>query len=86
MVSGIQVNGVPLVQLPEKRMHVVKVDMGHAQRTKYAAWMGAGRAVVRGFIASETLLRNWAHVLQILTRYVNTPSHQVLHRRLNSKV
>ena len=64
----MQVNGVPLVQLPEKRVHVIKVDMTRAQRTKYNAWMGAGRTVVRNFIAADTLMQNWAHVLQILTR------------------
>ena len=64
----MQVNGVPLVALPEKHVHVIKVHMTRAQRTKYNAWMGAGRAVVRNFIASDTLMQNWAHVLQILTR------------------
>lgn len=64
----MQVNGVPLVQLPEKKIHVIKVDMTRSQRTKYNAWMGAGRTVVRNFIAADTLMQNWAHVLQILTR------------------
>jgi hypothetical protein len=65
----MQVNGLPLVRLPEKRVHVLKVDMTRPQRAKYTRWLGAGRNIVRGFIAADTVMQNWAHVLQILTRY-----------------
>jgi hypothetical protein len=71
----MQVDGVPLVVLPDKRVHVVKVDMPRSQRKKYAAWMAAGRSVVRRYIDADTLTRNWAHVLEILTRCATTCMH-----------
>lgn len=63
-----------MVELPEKRIHVVKVTMGGEQRGKYEQWAAAARAFVSAHLDADTLLRHYSSVLEALLRCALRPS------------
>ncbi|EFN54350.1 hypothetical protein CHLNCDRAFT_135608 [Chlorella variabilis] len=63
-----QVNGRPLVALPDKTVHQVAVQLDAASRAKYERWQAAGRAIVERHLEEGTLLQNYTMVLEVLLR------------------
>lgn len=64
----MQVGGRPVVELPEKRIHVVKVAMAREQRAQYERWAAAARLFVEAHLDADTLLRHYSSVLEALLR------------------
>ena len=56
------------MELPEKRIHVLKVDMLREQRSKYERWVAAARRFVEAHLEADTLLRHYSSVLEALLR------------------
>lgn len=57
-----------MVELPEKRIHVVKVAMAREQRAQYERWAAAARLFVEAHLDADTLLRHYSSVLEALLR------------------
>lgn len=70
----MQVSGRPVVELPEKRVHIVKVAMQRKQRSKYEAWAAATRPFVLAHLEANTLLRHYSSILEGLLRCA--PAHR----------
>eukprot|EP00892_Ulva_mutabilis_P006202 jgi/Ulvmu1/3954/UM018_0177.1 len=64
----MKVGGRSIVELPEKRIHVVKVNMLREQRSKYEQWAAAARTFVAAHLEADTLLRHYSSVLEALLR------------------
>lgn len=62
------------MELPEKRIHVLKVDMLREQRSKYERWVAAARRFVEAHLEADTLLRHYSSVLEALLRCPSGPS------------
>lgn len=63
-----QVDGRPLVELPQKTVYRVVVKLDPASRAKYTRWQEAGREIVQYHLQHGTLLANYTAVLEILLR------------------
>ncbi|XP_026195328.1 helicase-like transcription factor [Anabas testudineus] len=63
-----EVNGRPLVSLPEKTVCVEKVELSQAEREEYELARNEGRNTIGRYVAEGTVLSNYAHVLAILMR------------------
>uniref|UniRef100_A0A671VD37 Helicase like transcription factor n=1 Tax=Sparus aurata TaxID=8175 RepID=A0A671VD37_SPAAU len=63
-----EVNGRPLVFLPEKTVCVEQVELSRTEREEYELARNEGRNTIRRYVAEGTVLRNYADVLAILMR------------------
>ncbi|XP_061157136.1 helicase-like transcription factor isoform X2 [Syngnathus typhle] len=63
-----QVDGCPLVTLPEKSVYVEQVELSAAEREEYDVALNEGRHTVGRYVAEGSVLRNYADVLAILMR------------------
>uniref|UniRef100_A0A3Q3WKV6 Uncharacterized protein n=1 Tax=Mola mola TaxID=94237 RepID=A0A3Q3WKV6_MOLML len=63
-----EVNGRPLVSLPEKTVCVEQVELSRSEREEYELARTEGRNTIRRYVAEGTILRNYADVLAILMR------------------
>uniref|UniRef100_A0A7N6FCT2 Helicase-like transcription factor n=1 Tax=Anabas testudineus TaxID=64144 RepID=A0A7N6FCT2_ANATE len=63
-----EVNGRPLVSLPEKTVCVEKVELSQAEREEYELARNEGRNTIGRYVSEGTVLSNYAHVLAILMR------------------
>ncbi|CAJ1074379.1 helicase-like transcription factor isoform X1 [Xyrichtys novacula] len=63
-----EVNGRPLVSLPEKTVCVEQVELSQAEREEYELARKEGRSTISRYVAEETVLRNYADVLVILMK------------------
>ncbi|XP_061780443.1 helicase-like transcription factor isoform X1 [Nerophis lumbriciformis] len=63
-----EVNGRPLVTLPEKCVCVEQVELSAAEREEYELARNEGRHTISRYVAEGTVLRNYADVLAILMR------------------
>ncbi|XP_036927016.1 helicase-like transcription factor [Acanthopagrus latus] len=63
-----EVNGRPLVLLPEKTVCVEQVELSRTEREEYELARNEGRNTIRRYVAEGTVLRNYADVLAILMR------------------
>ncbi|KAG7238033.1 hypothetical protein INR49_031387 [Caranx melampygus] len=63
-----EVNGRPLVSLPEKKVYVEQVELSQQEREEYELARNEGRNTIRRYVAEGTVLRNYADVLSILMR------------------
>ncbi|XP_076604419.1 helicase-like transcription factor isoform X2 [Chaetodon auriga] len=63
-----EVNGRPLVSLPEKMVCVEQVELSQSEREEYELARKEGRNTISRYVAEGTVLRNYADVLAILMR------------------
>ncbi|XP_038585569.1 helicase-like transcription factor isoform X2 [Micropterus salmoides] len=63
-----EVNGRPLVSLPEKTVCVEQVELSQPEREEYELARNEGRNTIGRYIAEGSVLRNYADVLVILMR------------------
>ncbi|XP_067471478.1 helicase-like transcription factor isoform X2 [Thunnus thynnus] len=63
-----EVNGRPLVCLPEKTVCVEQVELSQPEREEYELARNEGRNTIRKYVAEGTVLRNYADVLAVLMR------------------
>ncbi|XP_044079838.1 helicase-like transcription factor isoform X2 [Siniperca chuatsi] len=63
-----EVNGRPLVSLPEKTVCVEQVELSQPEREEYELARNEGRNTIGRYVAEGTVLRNYADVLAILMR------------------
>ncbi|XP_055361627.1 helicase-like transcription factor [Betta splendens] len=63
-----EVNGRPLVSLPEKSVCVEQVELSQWEREEYELARDEGRNTINRYVAEGTVLSNYAHVLAILMR------------------
>ncbi|XP_054652675.1 helicase-like transcription factor isoform X2 [Dunckerocampus dactyliophorus] len=63
-----EVNGRPLVTLPEKSVCVEQVELSASEREEYELARNEGRHIISRYVAEGTVLRNYADVLAILMR------------------
>ncbi|XP_078133618.1 helicase-like transcription factor isoform X2 [Sander vitreus] len=63
-----EVNGHPLVSLPEKAVCVEQVELSQTEREEYELARNEGKNTIRKYVAEGTVLRNYADVLAILMR------------------
>ncbi|KAM6960682.1 helicase-like transcription factor [Aplochiton taeniatus] len=63
-----EVNGRPLVTLPEKSVCVEPVEFTQQEREEYELARAEGRNTIRRYVAEGSMLRNYADVLAILMR------------------
>lgn len=61
-------NGHRLVELPPRNVNIVPVVLSAAEQAKYKRWEEAGRRVVAGHLAADTLMQNYTAVLEIILR------------------
>ncbi|KAM7403382.1 hypothetical protein PAMA_004028 [Pampus argenteus] len=61
-----EVNGRPLVCLPEKTVCVEQVELSQSEREEYELARKEGRNTIGRYVAEGTVLRNYADVLAIL--------------------
>ncbi|XP_030574526.1 helicase-like transcription factor isoform X2 [Archocentrus centrarchus] len=63
-----EVNGRPLVSLPEKTVYMEQVELSPPEREEYELARTEGRKTIGRYVAEGTVLRNYADVLAILMR------------------
>lgn len=63
-----EVNGRPLVSLPEKTVCVEQVELSQSEREEYELARNEGRNTIGRYVTEGTVLRNYADVLAILMR------------------
>lgn len=63
-----EVNGRPLVVLPEKAVFVEQVELSPEERTEYTLANNEGQNTIRRYVAEGSVLKNYADVLAILMR------------------
>ncbi|XP_061553004.1 helicase-like transcription factor isoform X1 [Phycodurus eques] len=63
-----ELDGRPLVTLPEKSVCVEQVELSAAEREEYEVAREEGRHIIGRYVAEGTVLRNYADVLSILMR------------------
>ncbi|CAK6979998.1 helicase-like transcription factor [Scomber scombrus] len=63
-----EVNGRPLVCLPEKTVCVEQVELSQPEREEYELARNEGRNTISRYMAEGTVLRNYADVLAVLMR------------------
>ncbi|XP_035529657.1 helicase-like transcription factor [Morone saxatilis] len=63
-----EVNGRPLVSLPEKTVCVEQVELSQSEREEYELARNEGKNTIGRYVAEGTVLRNYADVLAILMR------------------
>ncbi|XP_074517605.1 helicase-like transcription factor [Sebastes fasciatus] len=63
-----EVNGRPLVSLPEKTVCVEQVELSQSEREEYELARNEGRNIIGRYVNEGTILRNYADVLAILMR------------------
>ncbi|XP_057715361.1 helicase-like transcription factor isoform X2 [Corythoichthys intestinalis] len=63
-----ELDGRPLVTLPEKSVCVEQVELSAAEREEYEQARNEGRHTISRYVAEGTVLRNYADVLAILMR------------------
>ncbi|XP_050933964.1 LOW QUALITY PROTEIN: helicase-like transcription factor [Lates calcarifer] len=79
-----EVNGRPLVSLPEKTVCVEQVELSQAEREEYELARNEGRNTIRRYVAEGTVLRNYADVLAILMRLRQHCCHPDLLAKISS--
>ncbi|KAM9354767.1 helicase-like transcription factor isoform 2-T2 [Pholidichthys leucotaenia] len=63
-----QVNGCPLVLLPEKSVYVEQVELSRSERDNYELARAEGRSTIGSYVADGSFMTNYADVLVILMR------------------
>uniref|UniRef100_A0A3B4ASI4 Uncharacterized protein n=1 Tax=Periophthalmus magnuspinnatus TaxID=409849 RepID=A0A3B4ASI4_9GOBI len=63
-----EVNGRPLVVLPEKAVFVEQVELSPEERAEYELANSEGQKTIRRYVAEGSVLKNYADVLAILMR------------------
>uniref|UniRef100_A0A3P8T179 Helicase like transcription factor n=1 Tax=Amphiprion percula TaxID=161767 RepID=A0A3P8T179_AMPPE len=63
-----EVNGRPLVSLPDKKVYVEQVELSQSEREEYERARKEGKNIIKRYVAEGTVLRNYADVLAILMR------------------
>ncbi|XP_034418537.1 helicase-like transcription factor isoform X2 [Cyclopterus lumpus] len=66
--KGSEVNGRPLVAMPEKTVCVEQVELSQSEREEYELARNEGRNTIGRYVTEGTVLRNYADVLAILIR------------------
>uniref|UniRef100_A0A667ZEB4 Helicase like transcription factor n=1 Tax=Myripristis murdjan TaxID=586833 RepID=A0A667ZEB4_9TELE len=79
-----EVNGRPLVSLPEKVVCVEQVKLTQEEREQYELARTEGRNTIRRYMAEGTVLRNYADVLAILMRLRQLCCHPDLLAKISS--
>lgn len=79
-----EVNGCPLVVLPEKTVFVEQVELSQEEREEYEQASNEGRNTIRRYIAEGSVLRNYADVLVILMRLRQHCCHPNLPKKTSS--
>uniref|UniRef100_UPI0037E857EC helicase-like transcription factor n=1 Tax=Semicossyphus pulcher TaxID=241346 RepID=UPI0037E857EC len=79
-----EVNGRPLVSLPEKTVCVEQVELSQSEREEYELARNEGRSTISRYVAEGTVLRNYADVLAILMRLRQHCCHPDLLARISS--
>ncbi|XP_076013892.1 helicase-like transcription factor [Genypterus blacodes] len=79
-----EVNGRPLVSLPEKTVSVEQVELSQLEREEYELARKEGQNTIGRYMAEGTVLRNYADVLAILMRLRQHCCHPDLHAKKSS--
>ncbi|XP_029983575.1 helicase-like transcription factor [Sphaeramia orbicularis] len=79
-----EVNGRPLVSLPEKMVCVEQVELNQQEREEYELARNEGRSTIGRYVAEGTVLRNYADVLAILMRLRQHCCHPDLLAKISS--
>ncbi|XP_034531101.1 helicase-like transcription factor [Notolabrus celidotus] len=79
-----EVNGRPLVSLPEKTVCVEQVELSQAEREEYELARNEGRSTISRYVAEGSVLRNYADVLVILMRLRQHCCHPDLIAKITS--
>ncbi|XP_071768487.2 helicase-like transcription factor [Centroberyx gerrardi] len=79
-----EVNGRPLVSLPEKTVCVEQVELTQQEREEYELARTEGRKTIGRYVAEGTVLSNYADVLAILMRLRQHCCHSGLISKISS--
>uniref|UniRef100_A0AAX7SWA6 Helicase-like transcription factor n=1 Tax=Astatotilapia calliptera TaxID=8154 RepID=A0AAX7SWA6_ASTCA len=79
-----EVNGRPLVSLPEKKVYVEQVELSQPEREEYELARTEGKNTIGRYVAEGTVLRNYADVLAILMRLRQHCCHPDLLAKMSS--
>ncbi|XP_059078743.1 helicase-like transcription factor isoform X2 [Tigriopus californicus] len=73
-----QINGKPLVNLPNKTVEVQMVDFKKEEKIVYDAYLSHGREIIARYMRRGTLLKNYAHVFAVMMRLRQLACHRDL--------
>ncbi|XP_069008745.1 helicase-like transcription factor isoform X1 [Embiotoca jacksoni] len=79
-----EVNGRPVVSLPEKTVSVEQVELSQPEREEYELARAEGRNIIGRYVSEGTVLRNYADVLVILMRLRQHCCHPDLMAKMSS--
>uniref|UniRef100_A0AAQ6A2M1 Helicase-like transcription factor n=1 Tax=Amphiprion ocellaris TaxID=80972 RepID=A0AAQ6A2M1_AMPOC len=81
-----EVNGRPLVSLPDKKVYVEQVELSQSEREEYERARKEGKNIIKRYVAEGTVLRNYADVLAILMRLRQHCCHPDLLAKIPSEL
>uniref|UniRef100_A0AAV2JHR4 Helicase-like transcription factor n=1 Tax=Knipowitschia caucasica TaxID=637954 RepID=A0AAV2JHR4_KNICA len=80
-----EVNGRPLVVLPEKTVFVEQVELSPEERAEYDLAKSEGQNTIRRYVAEGSVLKNYADILVILMRLRQHCCHPDLPTKTSSE-
>ena len=73
-----QINGKPIVDLPEKTVTTTELEFTEEETIIYKAWESEGREIIQKYQRRGALLSNYAHVFAIMMRLRQLCCHREL--------
>ncbi|GFR86838.1 helicase-like transcription factor [Elysia marginata] len=73
-----QLNGRPLIVLPDRHVYLEKISFGEEERAVYEAMQANGKVIIGRYFRQGTLLHHYGEVLAILTRLRQLCCHPLL--------
>ncbi|KAK9106280.1 hypothetical protein Syun_022291 [Stephania yunnanensis] len=76
--KGSLIDGKPIINLPPKIVHLIKVDFSTEERAFYSKLEADSRSQFKAYAAAGTLKQNYANILIMLLRLRQACDHPVL--------
>ena len=73
-----QVNGKPIVDLPNKSVTITELKFTEEETIIYKAWESEGQEIIQKYQQKGTLLNNYAHVFAVMMRLRQLCCHREL--------
>ncbi|XP_059649855.1 helicase-like transcription factor CHR28 [Cornus florida] len=82
--KGTLIDGEPIINLPPKTIHLIKVDFSAEERTFYRKLEAESRSKFKAYAAAGTVNQNYANILLMLLRLRQACDHPFLVKGFNS--
>ncbi|KAK9115496.1 hypothetical protein Sjap_014443 [Stephania japonica] len=76
--KGSLIDGKPIINLPPKTVHLIKVDFSMEERAFYSKLEADSRSQFKAYAAAGTLRQNYANILIMLLRLRQACDHPIL--------